>query len=177
MIERREAERLVAREPAEQAADADRAAAFRRLAEQHLDASYRLARAILHDPIEAQDAVHDAFVRAWQHWGTLRDPSRFDPWFSRIVVNTYRNRLRLRGRTAVIDISSVVEAAAAGDPFAASNDRQQLGLALARLDVGLRVIVALRFSEDLTIDDIATRLAIPAGTAKSRLHQETLAIS
>ena len=93
------------------------------------------------------------------------------------MVNTYRNRLRLRGRTAVIDISSVVEAAAAGDPFAASNDRQQLGLALARLDVGLRVIVALRFSEDLTIDDIATRLAIPAGTAKSRLHQETLAIS
>ncbi len=45
-----------------------------------------------------------------------------------------------------------------------------MDLALARLDPDHRVIVALLFMEDLTIDEIAGRLAIPAGTAKSRLH-------
>ena len=44
----------------------DRAAAFRSLADKHLDAAYRLARVILRDPIEAQDATHDAFVQAWR---------------------------------------------------------------------------------------------------------------
>src|SRR6185503_1586166 len=58
----------------------DRAAAFTRLAEGHLDASYRLARAILRDPAEAEDATHDAYVQAWRKWSTLRDPSRFEAW-------------------------------------------------------------------------------------------------
>jgi len=44
-----------------------RAAAYLRLADEHLDASYRLSRAILRDPGEAQDATHDAFVQAWRN--------------------------------------------------------------------------------------------------------------
>jgi DNA-directed RNA polymerase specialized sigma24 family protein len=62
----------------------DREAAFVALADVHLDRAYRLARAILRDAVEAQDATHDAFVRAWQHWDTLRDPGRFEVWFDRI---------------------------------------------------------------------------------------------
>ena len=53
-----------------------RAAAFARLADEHLDQAYRLARAILRDESEAQDATHDAFVQAWRKWETLRDPAR-----------------------------------------------------------------------------------------------------
>ena len=49
----------------------DRAAAFRHLADEHLDAAYRLARAILRDPTEAQDATHDAIVRAWRQWSSF----------------------------------------------------------------------------------------------------------
>ena len=67
-----------------------RAAAFTRLADEHLDRAYRLARAILRDEAEAQDAAHDAFVQAWRKWDTLRDPARFEPWFDRILVNTRR---------------------------------------------------------------------------------------
>jgi DNA-directed RNA polymerase specialized sigma24 family protein len=64
----------------------EHAQAFLRLADLHLDAAYRLARAILHDATDAQDATHDAFERAWRKWSTLRDPSRFEPWFDRILV-------------------------------------------------------------------------------------------
>ena len=69
----------------------DRAGAFRALADRHLDAAYRLAHAILRDPTEAQDATHDAFVTAWRSWDSLRDTTKFEPWFDRIVVNTCRN--------------------------------------------------------------------------------------
>jgi hypothetical protein len=50
-----------------------RAIVFVELAERHLDASYRLARAILHDPADAEDATHDAVVTAWRRFSTLRD--------------------------------------------------------------------------------------------------------
>ena len=71
----------------------ERARAFLRLADDHLDTAYRLARHILRDPTEAQDATHDAFEQAWRKWSTLRDPARFEHWFDRILVNTCRDRL------------------------------------------------------------------------------------
>ena len=145
-----------------------RSAAFMRLADEHLDKAYRLARAILRDPAEAQDATHDAFVKAWRGWETLRDPARFEPWFDRILINTCRTRLRAPGRQAT-DISAEV-VAATGDPFRQAHDRDVLGVALSALSPDHQVVVALRYYRDLTIDDIAVRLGIPSGTVQSRLH-------
>src|SRR6476646_7316561 len=99
-----------------------RDAAFVALANEHLDRAYRLARAILHDPAEAQDATHDAFVQAWRKCETLRDQRRFEPWFDRILVNTCRTRLR-SGRWLATDISVGV-AMATGDHAARAEDRQ-----------------------------------------------------
>lgn len=159
----------VAEHPALPVGEGDaRAAAFIRLADEHLDSAYHLARAILRDSSEAQDATHDAFVQAWSKWSTLRDPALFEHWFDRILVNTCRNRLRV-GRRQVTDISAEV-VAAAGDPFGQAHDRDVLGSAIALLSADHQVVVALRFYRDLTIDDIATRLGIPAGTVQSRLH-------
>ena len=58
--------------------EAERTAAFRRLAEQTLDPSFRLANSILGNPAEAEDAVQDAFVTAWRKWGSLRDTAKAD---------------------------------------------------------------------------------------------------
>jgi RNA polymerase sigma-70 factor (ECF subfamily) len=145
-----------------------RAAAFVRLADEHLDKAYRLARAILRDSAEAQDATHDAFVQAWRKWSTLQDPARFEHWFDRILVNTCRNRLRAPSRQAT-DISAEI-AAATGDPFGQTHDRDVLGVAIAALSPDHQVVVALRFYRDLTIEDIAARLGVPLGTVQSRLH-------
>jgi RNA polymerase sigma-70 factor (ECF subfamily) len=145
-----------------------RDAAFVRLADEHLDKAYRLARAILRDPVEAQDATHDAFVQAWRKWETLRDQTRFEPWFDRILVNICRNRLRSTRRQAT-DISAEV-ALATGDHTGHAEDRDVLGAAIASLSPDHQVVVALRFYRDLTVPDIASRLGVPSGTVQSRLH-------
>ena len=145
-----------------------RDAAFVRLADEHLDRAYRLARAILRDPAEAQDATHDAFVQAWRKWDTLRDQSRFEPWFDRILVNTCRNRLR-SNRRLTTDISAEV-ALATGDHAGGVADRDVIGAAISALSPDHQVVVALRYYRDLTVDDIARRLGVPSGTVQSRLH-------
>jgi RNA polymerase sigma-70 factor (ECF subfamily) len=146
----------------------ERGQAFLRLADEHLDAAYRLARAILHNATEAQDATHDAFEQAWRKWSTLRDPARFEPWFDRILVNICRDRLR-SGRRAATDISVEV-AIMSGDPYSQAHDRDLLANAIAGLQPDQRVVVALRYYLDLPIEAIASWLGIPAGTVQSRLH-------
>ena len=159
----------IADAPAAPVRDVERRdAAFVRLADEHLDRAYRLARAILRDPGEAQDATHDAFVQAWRKWDTLRDQARFEPWFDRILVNTCRNRLRTN-RWRATDISDEV-ALASGDHAARAEDRQVVGAAIATLSPDHQVVVALRFYRDLSVGEIATRLGVPAGTVQSRLH-------
>jgi RNA polymerase sigma-70 factor, ECF subfamily len=146
--------------------------AFVRLADEHLDKAYRLARAILRDPVEAQDATHDAFVQAWRKWETLRDRSKFEAWFDRILVNTCRNRIRTNrraNRQAATDISAEV-ATASGDHAGPTEDRELLGAALATLSPDHRIVVALRYYRDLPVAEIAARLGIPVGTVQSRLH-------
>lgn len=145
-----------------------RAGAFARLAEEHIDKAYHLARAILGDATEAQDATHDAFVQAWRKWDTLRDPARFEQWYDRILVNGCRDRLRARSRQAT-DISVEV-GLTTGDHAARKDDQTTLDAAIATLSPDHQVVVALRYYRDLAIEDIARRLGIPAGTVQSRLH-------
>lgn len=145
-----------------------RAAAFARLADEHIDRSYHLARAILGDATEAQDAAHDAFVQAWRKWETLRDPGRFEQWFDRILVNACRDRLRAR-RSQATDISVEV-GLATGDHAAHTDDQTALDAAIATLSPDHQIVVGLRYYRDLTIGDIASRLGIPPGTVQSRLH-------
>ncbi len=136
---------------------------------ERLDESYRLARLILRDDQEAQDATHDAFVAAWRKRSTLRDPQRVDAWFGRIVVNACRQRLRARVRrptSALRDEPNVRTA----DPYRRSDDRDEMERAFRTLNPDQRVAVVLRFYQDLPVDEIARLVGSPSGTVKSRLH-------
>jgi RNA polymerase sigma-70 factor, ECF subfamily len=144
----------------------DRAAAFTDALDAHLDRFFRLAAVILGDRDEADDALSDAALRAWQHIGSLRDPDRFEAWFTRILVNGCRDRLRARRHPA----ASFRVPDATDDPFSASVERAALRDALASLTPEHRAVIALHHLEGLTVDAIAQRLDLPAGTVKSRLH-------
>jgi RNA polymerase sigma-70 factor (ECF subfamily) len=73
--------------------------------QRRLERAYRLASLILLDASDAEDATHDAVVKAARAWLALRDRSLADAWFDRIVVNVCRDRLRRRRSHQVIDLS------------------------------------------------------------------------
>jgi RNA polymerase sigma-70 factor (ECF subfamily) len=70
--------------------------AFDALVRQEVAGVYRTALAILGNAADAEEATQDAFVSAWRHLRSLREPARFDAWFGRVVVNACRMALRRR---------------------------------------------------------------------------------
>ncbi len=149
--------------------EATRAAAFARLADRHLARAYGLASLLLGSELEAQDAVQDAAVIAWERFAGLREVDRFDAWFDRILVNGCRDRLRRRGRVRMIDLDGAPEPPAA-DGMGEVAEREALRSALARLSLDQRTIVVLRYYGDMSLEEIADRTGQRLGTVKSRLH-------
>jgi RNA polymerase sigma-70 factor (ECF subfamily) len=151
---------------------AERAAAFTRLLDGCADRSLRLATFILGNRPDAEDALNDAALRAWQSLGSLRQPERFEAWFTRILVNTCRDRLR-RHRPPPLVLGDPADRA---DPFSASVERAALRQAIGVLSPDHRAVIGLRYGQDLAVEAIADRLGIPAGTVKSRLHYALAAL-
>jgi RNA polymerase sigma-70 factor (ECF subfamily) len=144
-------------------------AEFVRLIVRHLDDCYKLAGYLLGDGGEAEDAVQEALGRAWRAWPRMRDPGSVGPWLDRIVANVCKTRIRARQRvrSAVFDEDTEVVGA---DPFRSTLTRDAVGRALDRLSPEQRAVVVLRYWRDMPLDQIATRLDVPLGTVKSRLH-------
>jgi len=151
-------------------AEAARAAAFEQLVQARLDDTYRLARLILRDAQEAEDATHDAFIRAWQEHGRLRDPDRFDAWFSRILVNACRDRLRRRKVRRHDDLDRAAAVPATDDANLGVDNRDTLDRAFAALSPDHRIAVVLRYYRDLPVEEVARAVGVPVGTARSRIH-------
>jgi RNA polymerase sigma-70 factor (ECF subfamily) len=139
--------------------------AVRELLLSRLAAAYRLATCILRDPEAAEDAVQEAALRAWSSRRELRDPTRVDAWFSRIVVNVCRAELGRRSRQRIDTMAEPVL-----QPGDASALRDETGRALARLTADEQLVVALRFGRDMTVPQIAIQTGLREGTVKSRLH-------
>jgi RNA polymerase sigma factor (sigma-70 family) len=126
------------------------------------------------DAGEAEDAVHDAAVAAWRSRELLREDARFEAWFTRIVVNVCRDRLRARSRHRVVQLPADFAESARNhdrsDVLAALASRDSIGRGFAVLEPDEQIVLVLRFWRDLTVDAIAERTGIPSGTVKSRLN-------
>ena len=146
----------------------ERRVAFERLTDQRLNRAYRLATLLMRDPSEAEDAVHDAAVTAWTRFDELRDRTRFDAWFDRIVTNACRARLRRRRVRAVS--TDALPDVGAGDDAGTRAERDALRRALDQLKPEHRLVVVLRHAEGRSIADIARLTGEREGTVKSRLH-------
>lgn len=141
------------------------------LADRGLDRAFRLAGLILGDQSEAEDATQDALVRAWRAAATLRDPSGFDAWFDRILVNVCRDRLRRRGKVRLLTLDAVAGTVVVDDPFRRVYADDELLGAIRALGDDERVVLILHFWADLTLEAVGARLDCPVGTVKSRLHR------
>lgn len=143
--------------------------AFAALANANVDRLYGLARVIVRDADRADDATQEALVRAWRELPRLRDPTRFQPWLRRLLVNAcYDEGRRIRSRAEVTLISD--HHPAIEDDSSGVIDRDRLDRAFRRLPVEQRVVAVLSHVEGLTHEEIASTLGIPLGTVKSRVR-------
>lgn len=143
--------------------------AFVRVMARHLDGAFKLAGYLLGDAGEAEDAMQEALARAWGAWPKMREPNSAGPWLDRIVANVCKTRIAARRRVRVIAFDEEMDVPGA-DPFQATLNCDAVGRALTRLSPEQRVVVVLRYWRDMPLEQIATRLDLPLGTVKSRLH-------
>ena len=139
--------------------------AFSGLVTRHRARGARVAAALLGDGADAEEALQDAFVRAFRSLRSCRDPDRFGAWFLRILVNRCRTRRagrRRRDGLFVRDEAALERAASrpAGDP----DWREEIERALARLDGLQREAFLLKHVEGLEYQEMAllTGARIPA---------------
>ena len=139
--------------------------AFAGLVARHRARALRFAASMLGDRSDAEEALQDAFVRAYRSIRTCRTPERFGAWFLRIVLNRCRTRAAVRRRGAALFVRDEIalERAAArsdGDPAW----REEIDRALARLDALQREAFLLKHVEGLEYEEMArvTGARIPA---------------
>src|SRR5215218_473242 len=150
--------------------------AFDALARMVGDRCMAIACWILRDANLAEDAVQAALVRAWRELRTLRDAGRFEAWLHRIVTNECYAEARRRTRlSASVRVLPVVDSGDGGG-IPSVNDRDQLERAFRRLTLEQRSVLVFHHYVDLPLTEVADRLGIPVGTAKSRLHHATNAL-
>lgn len=150
-------------------------AAFGELVTHHSTSALRVATVVLGTTEGAADAVQAATLRAWRAIARV-DPDRgFRSWYLRIVANTARNDRRSRSRRSALTVraSSIrIDSVATPDTAAVTaSERDTVVNALNELPPADRLILALRFFEDMTQPEIAEILECPVGTVKSRLSR------
>jgi RNA polymerase sigma-70 factor (ECF subfamily) len=142
---------------------------------QIVDHLFRIARLILRDYDRAEDAVQEALVRCWRDLPRLREPDRFDAWLNRILLRAISDQVRAaRGFTATVARLHIEPSQP--DETGSFADRDELRRVFERLSLEHRTVVVLHHYLGLTVDETATTIGIPIGTAKSRLHYATEAL-
>ena len=149
--------------------------AFTSLARGAADRSYALAYRILRDPHRAQDAAQQALIAAWRDLPALRDPTRFDAWLRRLVVNACYTEARAERRWAARVRLISPDTASAPDPARSVAVRDDLEHALPPADTGAAGGDRADTPPGPPLTEIATTLAVspkgPRGPASTPVRQ------
>jgi len=145
---------------------------------------FRVTRSILRDDDDAQDAMLEAYVRAFTNLGDFRAPGNFGAWLTRIAVNEALMKKRSDKRFAPRDAAPRHDedegdartqrpAPGAGTEDLAANGelRRLIEAAVDRLPEGFRTVFVLRAIEQLSVEETVGCLGIPAATVKTRFHR------
>jgi len=151
----------------------------------HLDAAYNFARWLLRNGEDAEDAVQDAFLRAFRGFAGHQGGSE-KAWLMTIVRNACLTRLRRRAEAEKVVLldeamreveetsADIVPASLNSRPdteLLAKIERARVQAALRRLPQSLREVVVLREFEELSYQEISEVVAVPVGTVMSRLSR------
>lgn len=158
--------------------------AFEQLFTKYRDRAYAIAFRITGTSVDALDVVQDSFALVFRKLGGFRGGSLFSTWLFRIVVNCsidHRRRAGLQPGAGIglgsMDIAEPVDQAPdPRDRAAARELGDQVQQAISQLSPKLRVILALRYLEDMSYEELAATLSLSLGTVKSRLARAHIAL-
>ena len=143
---------------------------FASLVRQHQAMVFSVAWHFLRDRALAEELSQEVFLALHQHLGTLESPEHVLFWLRKVTTHRALDVARRRQRRPMVSLEDAPEPVAvtpAGDPM--------LGAALRKLIAALpakaRMVVVLRYQEDLDPTEIAAILGIPIGTVKSQLQR------
>ena len=149
------------------------AGAFEQLLCRHQRYAFNLAYRVLGDYAEAEDVTQEAFVRAWRGLSGFRGQARFTTWLYRIVHNLCLNRLpglqRELLETEPLDEALVGPAPSPPMLFEERERDAFLHAELERLPDKYRLVLTLRYLQNLSYDEIAAALGVPMGTVKTHI--------
>lgn len=143
--------------------------AFSELVRTHERRAYAVARAIVVNHEDAEDAVQEAFLHAYRALHRFLPDQAFGAWLHRIVANA---ALDITRRRKVRDADELPETVASPfrDPAESSELRTRLQGALEKLPARQRAVIVLHDVEGFKHAEIGKMLGIPEGTARSDLH-------
>ena len=151
----------------------------------HLDAAYRFARWLCRSPVEADDVVQEALLRAFRGFDTLRG-SDVKAWLLTIVRNCHATAFGQQQRRATVPLPEEHEEelraasiAATPDPESistAQDEKRTLERLIAALPEEHRTALLLREMEDMSYREIAAVTQVPIGTVMSRLARARAAL-
>jgi RNA polymerase sigma-70 factor, ECF subfamily len=151
--------------------------AYEQLVRMYQDLAARTAYVITGGAADAQDAVQEAFVKAYYSLGRFRAEAPFRPWLLRIVANEAINRRRSTRRQLGLALRAAegrLQDGAVPSPEGAAlaqDDRSRLVAAMNRLRPEDRLVIAYRYWFDLSESEMADALGCARGTVKSRLSR------
>ncbi len=151
--------------------------AFERLVVEHQTFVYNLALRVLGNEQEAEDAAQEAFVRAWLSLPKFRADARFSTWLYRIVTNLCCNRIpRLRRELTAIGEDDLMEqpdfrSAMPQEGAEAAERRIWLQHKIDALPESYRLLITLRYLQELPYEEIASITGLPLGTVKTGLFR------
>lgn len=159
-------------------------AAFAAIMQRHNQLMFRTARSILKSDTEAEDALQDAYLRAWRALAGFRADARLSTWLVRIVANEALGRLRRR-RAPVIPLDAAMNTieretqpwhgdAADQLPDTVAMRAQLRALIEARIDrlpETFRAVFVLRAVQEMNVKEVAEALDIPEATVRTRFYR------
>ena len=137
------------------------------LAVQHIqERSYRIAYSYLHDEDASMDAVCDAVEKALINIKKLKDPDKFNTWFTRIVINQCKTHIRKMKSivyTEDEDIMGIAE-----QPL--TDEMLDLNALIDELPPMTRMLIQLKYIQGHTLEEIAEMTELPVGTVKTKIY-------
>ncbi|MGL1861380.1 MAG: RNA polymerase sigma factor [Pseudodesulfovibrio sp.] len=136
-----------------------------------------LTRSLRGDTAEAEGIVQEAFLKAWEKRGSLRDPKAFKSWIYSIALNVLRQRKRKLRPLAVEDIEATCERPSPEQHVAASQELDRVLKALDQLPDDQREAVLLVRMENMKFREAAKALGVPENTVKTRVRRGLLTLA